>query len=747
MSNIVDYIPTVCHFDRETLLTKDGSLIQIIKVSGFEKDDDYFQTVNLRDAVREAITAAMDTQELAIYLHVVRERRNMRPHSDKLPPMQGFPKAVDDAWCRKNNWDKQLVNILYISLVSYPIKVKQFSLTNLIPALLKKKFFTQCAQQAKILNKRADSILTKLQRFGASKLKIIEQDGQAISELTSFYRNLIHLKEQPTPVVTQNLAEQLGDVDIKYHLNTLELTDADNTKQFAAVYTVKCYHELLPEVYDKFLQLGQQFILTQCFYPVPGQIALHNYKPLKEIIDISGDQIIAEASGLSRFFAANQNGATDYCVHQISIVIHSDDYEFFTDKVAKAVKVLQGIGIAIVREDYNMARVFWSQLPGNLKYMARPSYIDTAVIGGFTAIHHKKIGRYIDSKWGPPVTMFRNIEGNPFYFTFHINDNGNTLMIGPAAAGKSALARFLITQSFKVQPRLIYLDLEGTAEKFMDALGGVYLKLPHAEESPFKIDPFNLDTFAGNISNAQNWLQQAIAPQDIGVGQYTEFFRILAEALYNNDLPAEHASKHALLESLINASADEVLIAGYQEILGSPIFANLFATDELDLFDSSDILAFDLASLLEKPTLLELFLPLLLEKVLTTLDGRPTIILLNRCIHLYNASCFAPRIANWLQDVSNKNAIALLLTHYEDTLAHNKFMQNTLPHFATKIFFADKYATQEYRKLFMLNEDELYTIKSYEKERRMFLLKQQGENTLGAINLSGLDQNILKALL
>jgi len=392
-----------------------------------------------------------------------------------------------------------------------------------------------------------------------------------------------------------------------------------------------------------------------------------------------------------------------------------------------------------------MAKVFWSQLPGNLRYMTRTSYIDSAALAGFTSIHHRKIGKYIGSKWGAPITMFRNKDGNPYYFTFHEQETGHTLIVGAPEVGKSTLARFFITQAMRLKPRLIYLDLEGKAETFMDALGGTCCTIPHDDESPLKINPFSFEVFDNNLQAAQNWLHQAIIPEDLPVGQYTEFFKLLTEAIFSAEKKDDE--RLASLKMLIEASADEKLINGFQQLLGSKVFDNLFAKDELDLFECDRLIAFDLSKVREKPNLLELFLPLMLQKIRKQLDGKPTIILINNANYFYNSPIIGFRINEWLEYLTKNNAMAVTLLQHSDNMPYNRFIQGSLQYYATKIFFADKFATQDFRKLYLLQEDELRIIKSYEKERRIFLMKKSGENIIGAIDLTGLPTQILSSLL
>ena len=50
-----DFIPYAIHYDKNTILTKNGELMQIIRVSGFSNTSVYAELIPLREAVRDAI--------------------------------------------------------------------------------------------------------------------------------------------------------------------------------------------------------------------------------------------------------------------------------------------------------------------------------------------------------------------------------------------------------------------------------------------------------------------------------------------------------------------------------------------------------------------------------------------------------------------------------------------------------------------------------------------------------------------
>ncbi|MFT6077771.1 MAG: type IV secretion system protein VirB4, partial [Rickettsiales bacterium] len=77
-----DFIPFVCHYDKNTILTKNGELLQVIKITGFNHESINSQLASLRETVREAIVHNVKTSDFAIWLHTIRRKKDIAPKGD-----------------------------------------------------------------------------------------------------------------------------------------------------------------------------------------------------------------------------------------------------------------------------------------------------------------------------------------------------------------------------------------------------------------------------------------------------------------------------------------------------------------------------------------------------------------------------------------------------------------------------------------------------------------------------------------
>jgi type IV secretion system protein VirB4 len=109
-----DFTPYVCHFDPNTILTKNGELLQIIRITGFGNSSVAAELISLRDAVRDAITENVSDNKVAFWFNTIRRKKNITPKGEF---KDFFSKKVNDAWVESNKWDNQYVNELYITVI------------------------------------------------------------------------------------------------------------------------------------------------------------------------------------------------------------------------------------------------------------------------------------------------------------------------------------------------------------------------------------------------------------------------------------------------------------------------------------------------------------------------------------------------------------------------------------------------------------------------------------------------------
>ena len=111
-----DFIPYVCHLDPNTIITKNGELLQIIRVTGFSSTSVVQEIISLREAVRDSFKKNIKNENFAIWFNTLRRKKDISPRGEFEDDLS---KEINLKWEEENNLKSEFVNELYITAVSY----------------------------------------------------------------------------------------------------------------------------------------------------------------------------------------------------------------------------------------------------------------------------------------------------------------------------------------------------------------------------------------------------------------------------------------------------------------------------------------------------------------------------------------------------------------------------------------------------------------------------------------------------
>ena len=117
-ADVPAFIPFACHYNPHTILTKNGELLQTIKITGFtyesvNQEDNTKKTV--RRALREAVAKSIGSSDFALWIHTVRRRTDLRAHGKYRSG--SFEEAVNHSWDKHHDWQHKYVNELYVTII------------------------------------------------------------------------------------------------------------------------------------------------------------------------------------------------------------------------------------------------------------------------------------------------------------------------------------------------------------------------------------------------------------------------------------------------------------------------------------------------------------------------------------------------------------------------------------------------------------------------------------------------------
>ena len=167
------FIPIACHYDQNTMLTKNGELLQIIQIQGINAENISAKLSDLRKILRQALENNIKDKNFALWIHTIRRKANL----DDGAQYDNFLSAnIHEMWASKNHLRAKYVNRLYISIIHNAHTLKIDNSSSFINSLLPKTIINLekknlSSAHAK-LKDTVDNILNDLSEYGAKKLGI-----------------------------------------------------------------------------------------------------------------------------------------------------------------------------------------------------------------------------------------------------------------------------------------------------------------------------------------------------------------------------------------------------------------------------------------------------------------------------------------------------------------------------------------------------------------------------------------------
>jgi|GEM_PF-1715850 len=737
-NKIADFIPIACHFNEHTLLTKNGELIQIVATNGYVSTDNTSLQNSIRDIIRSAYKGIFAETNVALYTYVLCRKE------EKDSSYQDFPSSiaasVEREWQQYNQWNENLSNVLYIAIVHSGIK-GHISASKAILSLgaqaFIRKYMNKLDAALEELNEVSLFLNEKLSIYQSSILTIKQNAAnQYYSEPLSFFYELLHLRSKEVLIEEMDASKQLATLDIEYGFNWMELSsEGEKKKMYVNVLTLKHLYHLPQQISDMILQMSHQFMITESVVQLFSQEYVDFIERQKEIYEMGGSSDIGALSGLNDILLSYKE-KNRLCKGQTSLVIFNEDELRLKERMIELSEVLNKIGIAVIREDCKMAQTFFSRLPGNFHLLCRESDNVVENTANFSLIHHQDIGFYNGSKWGPPVSILKNLNGYLYYFNFHYGDNGNTLIFGPKNAGAKSMMRFLIAQSTRLRPNLIIIHTDPDKKDFIYAMDGkvVKLGLDKKSENDIQYDIFNIDNFSGNIEYLLGVLVDDVLHSNNVKDDVKAIKGVVGEWVAEKDHTKRTEMIAAFQKKKLGNSV--VILTKLQQFLNSDKYKMYYKDDKsLDL-EGNSVINIDASKSYSSSPEIRLILGLFLMKLPDMLNNQPTIIAVNNCDFLFSMEAFKHKVSDWLEQLTKINAIALLSSNNKKLLLGNEVMQKAIHSFATCIFMGDRFADYRLQRALDITKSELYRLKSYDRSHRAFMLKQGGSSVFSSFDLA-----------
>jgi type IV secretion system protein VirB4 len=747
-----NFIPYLCHWNHNTILTKNKELMRVIKINGFSFETADDDDVDIKKTLRNQLFKGIASGDILVYFHTIRRKQNLVEEEfttidPNIKLNNDFTGYVDQEWKKKHKNNQAYINELYITIVKKAdtkgVAFFEHILKKAAQTADKTIWENDIKERFEELEELTERVVMGLRSYGAEILGVINRKEGVHSQILEFLSKLVNAGNAP-PLMkpTIDIAKILPNKRLYFGPKSIEVKGQFGSK-FAGIVSIKEYGPMTyAGILDGFLQMPFEFIMTQSFSFANRQAAITKMQLQQNRMRQSEDKAISQVREITQALDMAMSGDIGLGEHHLTVLCVENSPKLLESALSMAIVELSNGGINAIREKVNMEPCYWAQLPGNYDYIARKALINTLNLAGYASLHNYPSGKPKDNHWGDAVTVFDTTSGTPYYFNFHLRDVGHTLIIGPTGAGKTVLMNFLCAQAQKFKCRMFFFDKDRGAEIFIRAIEGVYTQITPSAGCGF--NPLQLPDNPTNRAFLLEWLKILVTVHGEPIN--SDDVTVMNLAINGN---YKLAQKDRILRNIAPffgiegpGSLAGRLAMWYGNGSRSGVFDN--PVDNIN-FSLSRVFGFEMGELLKDSLCLSPVLSYLFHRINISLDGTPTMIVLDEAWALIDNPIFGPKIKDWLKVLRKLNTFVIFATQSVEDASKSAISDTLIQQTATQIFLPNLKATNIYRSSFMLSEREYILIKTTDPGSRFFLVKQGTDAIVARINLSGMD-NIINVL-
>lgn len=745
-ANWKDHIPFARFVDEATIETKNGNLLQIIKLNGLHAETMTDAGIDSEKNQRNSLLMSLTDSTTAFYCHTIRRKVEVTSPAEF---ENTFLRTLHHKWQDKLSQQAFYINEHYLTIVKKPPVGKIRRLSDMLNQLSSK--FDQGERekyrQASLtdLNKITNQILTQLASYGAMKLVNVWDDKRhgILSPSLSFLYYLMNCEVRDVMAPTADIADILPAKRIFFDTTngTIAFNGVTKHTQYAAILSIKNYtHSTQAGMLDKLMETKSEWVICQAYCPVEKETIRSKVQEAKRNHEQSDDGVTSATKQIKDVLDDLGSSHVGMGRYQFNILCLVNSQAALAQTVADMDAALNQIGLIAVREDIGIKPAFFAMLPGNFTYQTRTATVSSKNIAGLMSLHNTSTGQSSGNYWGAPITVLETVSGSPYYFNFHVMDVGNTFMIGPMGSGKTLLESFLLAESMRFGGKLIAFDKDRGMEIFIRAIGGRYSQLKLGQRTGFA--PFQLEDTPENrfflfallrkIAKQSGCVLDSEAEQALQFAINGAYKLPKSERILRNIVPFFGMRTSGSLRAAFDNWVNEGSYAW--------IFDNNAETFALD----QTIMGFDMTAVLEDKLVASVIYDYLFNRIESLMDGSRMRIVVAEGWRALQDESFREKIRDWSSTPRKKNAFLIMDTQSPSDIAQSELACKIIQETVTQIYFANPTAEyHDYVHQFKLNEKEYQIIKSLNKSSRFFLLKQGGNSVVVRADLrDGFDDEL-----
>ena len=377
-----------------------------------------------------------------------------------------------------------------------------------------------------------------------------------------------------------------------------------------------------------------------------------------------------------------------------SVVVLMDENRSLVEASARHIeKAINALAFTARTETINTMDAFMGSLPGHGIENVRRPLLNTLNLADLLPTSTIWTGQNeAPSPMFPPLSpalMHGVTSGNsPFRMNLHVRDLGHAILFGPTRSGKSTHLGLIALQWRRYAGSRIYAFDKGLSMlPACKAAGGEHHTL-EAKDGRLAFAPLQFLNTKAQRAWAMEWIDTILALN--GVNTTPAQRNEIGSAIINL-----HKSESKTLSELSMTIQDEPIREALKQYTVDGLMGHLLDAHE-DGLGLSDFMTFEIEPLMrlgEKfalPVLLYLF-----NRIEESLDGRPTLIILDEAWLMLAHPTFCRKIAEWLDSMAKKNCSVLMATQHLSHAVNSGILDVIVESTASKIFLPNVYARDE----------------------------------------------------
>ncbi len=413
-----------------------------------------------------------------------------------------------------------------------------------------------------------------------------------------------------------------------------------------------------------------------------------------------------------------------------SVVILMDEDRVLVEKAALMIeKNINALGFTARTETINTLDAFMGSLPGHGVENIRRPLINTMNLADLLPTSSIWTGENkapcpLFPALSPPLLHCVTSGNTPFRLNLHVRDLGHGIMFGPTRSGKSThLGLIALSWRRYKEARIYSFDKGMSMYPTCKATSGEHYTIAD-KASTLTFAPLQFLSTKADRAWAMEWIDTILALNGLNTtpAQRNEI---------GHAIMSMHQSGSKTLSEFVMTIQDEPIRETLKQYTIDGLMGHLLDA-ESDGLGLSSFMTFEIEHLMglgEKfalPVLLYLF-----RRIETSLDGRPTLILLDEAWLMLAHPVFKNKIAEWLDSMAKKNCVVFMATQHLSHAAGSGILDIIVESTATKIFLPNLFARDPETRLIYermgLNPRQIDIIATAQPKRDYYYVSEKGQ--------------------